>query len=139
MLFYLFITCYENYQRGKYLESSLGLKSPQSCCPDVDALQAITVGAELPNLLHLANAGLTPALLAVPTGEHLALPHYRVFLQTQLLGLSELRLQLLQPVLQDHGLLLLPLQMGRCLLPQPVQVQLQLHHFYSGTTQSTCA
>lgn len=57
---------------------------------------------------------------------------YRVFLQTKLLGFAELHLQLLQPPLQDDHLLILPLYVGGRLLPQPVQVQLQLHHVYSG-------
>lgn len=61
---------------------------------------------------------------------------YLVFLQTKLLGLCELRPQFLQPPLQDGHLLILPLHVGRCLLPQPVQVQLQLHHVCSRMRQS---
>ena len=49
---------------------------------------------------------------------------YLVFLQAKLLCLGELRLQLLQPPLHDDDLFILPLHVGRCLLPQPVQVQL---------------
>lgn len=109
-----------------------GPEAPQSHCACVGAPQAITASAG-PQNPPLPRPGLTgPCWQFQPRSSS----PYLVFLQTELLGLSELHLQLLQSPLQDDDLLVLPLHAGRCLFPQPVQVQLQLQHVCSGTRQS---